>query len=95
MITPEEIEKLAQLSRMELSADEKGSFMRDIDSILGYVGQIKDANVGSHPGSLGFSKNILREDETPHESSAMSEDILGNAPSREDNFIKVKKILPS
>jgi aspartyl-tRNA(Asn)/glutamyl-tRNA(Gln) amidotransferase subunit C len=43
-ITEKDIEKLATLSRMRLEDDEKAQFAKEIDSILGYVEQIKEVS---------------------------------------------------
>ncbi len=41
----------------------------------------------------GGEVNVMREDTNPHESGKFSEAILKNAPSREENYLKVKKIM--
>jgi Asp-tRNA(Asn)/Glu-tRNA(Gln) amidotransferase C subunit len=38
-------------------------------------------------------RNVLREDANPHESATFTEAILKNAPSRQGDYFKVKKIL--
>jgi len=40
-----DIEKLAELAKIELTEEEKKSLQKDMDSILGYVDQIKQARV--------------------------------------------------
>ncbi len=92
MISPQDIEKLAALSRMELSDTEKTRFAKDIDSILAYVGQISEAS-GSVTPELPQVRNVFRADENPHESGIYSEALLSQAPAREGDYLKVKKIL--
>lgn len=92
MITFKDVEKLAELSRIELSEKEKESLARDMDKILEYVGQIQDvysASKESFPGP----KNVLREDDDFHESGIYKEKLLNSAPHRQGDFIRVKKIL--
>jgi hypothetical protein len=38
-------------------------------------------------------KNVLREDVPTNKDNEFTEDILNNAPGREGNYLKVKKIL--
>ena len=38
-------------------------------------------------------RNVMREDANPHESGIYTEKMLEQAPAREGNYIKVKKIL--
>lgn len=92
MIRSEDIKKLASLSRIELTEEEETSFVSEIDSILGYVGQIGNLEA---PASTGASplRNVFRADERPHETGEFTERILAEAPSREGQYVKVKKIL--
>ena len=41
MITPAELEHLAVLSRIKLTEEDKKSLIKEFDSILGYVDQLK------------------------------------------------------
>ncbi len=100
MITTADIEKLAQLARIQISAEEKESMRTDIESILEYVGQIKNIDV-SGSGSVFAStsskmfpvRNVMRADEVTHTPSQYTETLLVAAPSREGDYFKVKKIL--
>ncbi|MDP2704917.1 MAG: Asp-tRNA(Asn)/Glu-tRNA(Gln) amidotransferase subunit GatC [Patescibacteria group bacterium] len=97
MITKEEVKKLAGLSRMKVSDEEVEQFAKEIDSILGYVEQIK--NVVSSlddkkSSSDNMLKNVMREDENPHESGAYTKEIVAEFPEKGDNNeLKVKNIL--
>jgi len=96
MIEKKDIEHLAKLSRIELSESDTEGLTKDIESILGYVDQLKEVSTDLDVKRLsdaGKNRNVLREDENPHESGIFTDDILKEAPSTEDNFIKVKNIL--
>jgi aspartyl-tRNA(Asn)/glutamyl-tRNA(Gln) amidotransferase subunit C len=89
-----DIENIARLARIEVPEDEKESLVKDIDSILSFVGQISDANIEADPESrVGVVKNVMREDGEPHESKAFTADLLKETPTSEGNYLKVKKIL--
>lgn len=98
MITTEDIQKLAELSRIKLAPEEQESLRTQIDAILGYIDQIKKAaqvKSASEDSSLqvGDLFNVMREDVNPHKSGEFTERILNGAPAREENYLKVKKIL--
>ena len=91
-MTEQDIEKLAELSKIRLPEGEALKFAKDFESILGYVKQIESVDVGEVKESF-FLKNILRADANPHETGALSEALLAAAPETHDGFVKVNKIL--
>ena len=94
MISLKEIEKLATLSRMALSVQEKEDLRKSMDSILGYVEQVsKVSATTSSEKKAGLLRNVLREDVPAHESGIFTEMLLSAAPKREGQYVKVKKIL--
>ena len=101
MITIEDIQKLAELSRIKIAPEEQEALRSEIESILGYIDQVKKvaqttggSNVsGNLAGEIGTLHNVLREDGEPHMPSEFSEKILSVAPSREGDYLKVKKII--
>lgn len=94
MITVAEIEKLAQLARINLGDDEKKSLTKEIDSILAYVDQIKKATVDiDYTPVPGAVHNVFRTDIARTGSAEDREQILNEAPDREGDFVAVKKII--
>lgn len=96
MIDFKVIEKLAELSRISVSDEEKGKFLKDLESILSYVDQIKTA-VGEDGMKVIRAEdeqiNVFREDDNCHDRGQFTETLLACAPEREDGYVKVKKIL--
>lgn len=97
-----DIEKLAGLSRLALTPDEKESFTKDIGSILSYVGQIQEISAESGTGrsmdpASYPNRNIMRGDisssEIGNKLNPDSSILVNSAPMHEDGLIKVKKIL--
>lgn len=87
--------KLAELSRIEIKGEEAEGLSHEFDSILGYVSEVKKA-VGSDlaSGVADFpTKNVMRADNESHEPGIYTEALLSQAPEREGNYLKVKKIL--
>ena len=48
---------------------------------------------GEAEAEVGKLRNVMREDENPYEKGLYTEKLLEEAPEREENFVKVKKIL--
>jgi len=94
MITPAEITKLAQLSRIKLTDADTQSLVKEFDSILGYIDQLKKVDVSlDAEGRVGAVKNVMRPDTVENTSTADREYLLNEAPQREGDFIAVKKII--
>jgi aspartyl-tRNA(Asn)/glutamyl-tRNA(Gln) amidotransferase subunit C len=94
MITVSELENLAKLARIELTEADKKSLVKEFDSILGYVDQLKKVKVSlDAEGRVGAVKNVMREDVAVDTSPEDRERLLKEAPKREKDFIAVKKII--
>jgi aspartyl-tRNA(Asn)/glutamyl-tRNA(Gln) amidotransferase subunit C len=86
-----DIEKLADLAKIELTDKEKEALLKDLDGVLGYVKQIESVEVENIEPEYQ-NRNIWREDEK--KDSVFSRDLIINQfPDSQDGFVKVKKIL--
>lgn len=86
-----DVEKLAELAKIELLEDEKKAVLKDMEGILDYVKIVEKVEVPDVEPEYNL-KNIWREDEIkPTEFS--SEIIKEQFPDAQDGFLKVKKIL--
>ena len=86
-----DVENLAELARIELSIDEKTALFKDMEGILEYVNQIKEAEVEEIVPE-DYLKNVWRED-LIEERDFSKELIKEQFPDAQDDFLKVKKIL--
>ena len=94
MIMVKELEHLATLSRIKLTEDDKKSLVKEFDSILAYVDQLKKVEVKMDAeGRVGAVKNVMRQDIAVPISGEDREGLLSEAPDREGDFIAVKKII--
>ncbi len=96
-ITQADIQKLASLSRMKLTDEEQATFAKDIDSVLGYVEQIKEvssdvSHADKKPSDIPH-RNALREDVADADLNPDASALVDAAPAHEQGFVKVKKIL--
>lgn len=96
MITKKDVEHLKKLARVEFGEKETDDLVVDLEKILGFVSELKEANVLgmqeiTHTTDL---KNVFRKDENPQE---FNEELLGNLisafPEKEKTYLKVKAVL--
>ncbi len=89
-----DVQKLAHLSRVELTKTEIATFKVELGSIVGYVQQLQDVDVtGLQPTSqvTGLT-DVVRADELV-DYGVTNEDLLKNAPALKDNQFKVKRMV--
>jgi ammonium transporter Rh len=68
-------------------------FAVEIDSVLGYVDQIKQVAGTDQERQAGELRNVTRTDDRPNERGSKTADLVAEFPKKEDNYLKVKKIL--
>lgn len=92
-----EVQKLAKLARVYIEDSEAETLSHEFENILNYVGEIKEANLGT--SEIGVEnkelvlKNVMREDTLPHEPGLYTKELLREVPQTEAGFVKAKKIL--
>lgn len=93
MIDIDQVRKVAQLARLELSETEEQQFTGQLNSILDYVQQLDELDTTDVlPTTRAIEvSNITRPDTL--EVFAERENILDSAPEREADFFKVPKIM--
>ena len=93
-ISKEDIKHLEELARVKFNEkQEEERLAKDLGGILGYVDQLKEADVSgveemTHSVSL---KNIFRKDS--NKQSELVAELINAFPEKENNYLKVKAIL--
>ena len=92
-ITQQDVEKVAQLARLTLTASEKETFARQLSQILSHVAQLNQYDTtGIEPTTTVMGQvNVFREDLV--RPSLPQEKALANAPERELDGFVVPKII--
>lgn len=85
---------MARLSRLELSDDEVEHFRTEISAILGYVEQLQNVELSDLDPTYQVTglTNSMRPDEVV-DYGPTPEELLNNAPAKENGHIKVKRML--
>ncbi|MBU1037036.1 Asp-tRNA(Asn)/Glu-tRNA(Gln) amidotransferase subunit GatC [Patescibacteria group bacterium] len=90
-----QIEHLAKLARIKLTAEEKKKFSQDLSSILEYVeklGMVKSATDSLSQESVKKESQELREDQVIGIETEELNNLHSQFPQKEDRFIKAKPI---
>ena len=92
-ITKEEVKKVAYLARLELNENEINNHAEQLEKILEYINQLEKIDTDGVPSTTRAIEviNVFRKDEKKNYDC--TEELLELAPSREDKFFKVPKII--
>lgn len=93
MITKAAVEHVALLARLELTEEEKEMYTQQLNQILDYaerLNQLDTTNVSPTAHVLPI-QNVFREDKS--EQVMTNDEALANAPTKEDGFFRVPKIV--
>ena len=93
MITDKDIDNLAELSRLELSAEEKAGYAKDLSHILGYIDEIKKVDAGEGNLIDEAIVNTMRDDVVTTDTGSHTETLVKAAPDNNGQYVKVKKVL--
>ena len=87
------VDKLAHLSKLKFEDAEKEEIKKDLQKMIAFVEKLKELDTtGVEPLiHLTDEVNVLREDEV--KGSISREDAFRNAPSHDEEFFKVPKVI--
>lgn len=87
------IDKLAHLSRLEFSQEEKSVLKSDFEKMLDFVNKLNELDTSGVEPLLHISSNVnvLREDISGNEISR--EQALSNAGLKDESFFMVPKVI--
>lgn len=92
-ITREQVQRVAQLARLDLTAEEEGELTEHFDKVLTYMEKLNQLNTDNvEPTAHAVEvPSPLREDVVTNQAD--TDALLQNAPGRENDFFKVPKII--
>lgn len=95
MISKEEVQHIAKLSRLGLTDQEVEKFRKELSSILDYIEKLKEVDIKDiEPTSHSLKvENIIREDKENRKPENRKKKLIHLAPETKDNYLKVKSIL--
>lgn len=96
MISSKEVQHVAKLARLNITKEEEKKFTRELSLILDDVKKLEEVDVEnieptSHPFEI---ENVMRGD-IVEEKEKMGEKLVKMAPSSDNGYVEVKKVLSS
>jgi|GEM_PF-357662 len=99
VISQKEVEKIAALARINLSAKEKSLFSKELGAILAYFKNIQEVSDDSRVDSfdhfklLGKVKDNQREDDAKEIDNETKKAIKELFPQKKDDYLKVRAVI--
>jgi aspartyl-tRNA(Asn)/glutamyl-tRNA(Gln) amidotransferase subunit C len=93
-LSRDDVLKLAQLARLNLSDDEIAEYQKELSEILHYVEQLQNVDIsGLKPtNQVTGLTNVMRDDELV-EYGYVPKELLKNVPEVKEDQIKVKRVI--
>src|SRR3989344_145858 len=91
LISIQIVEKVAKIARLNLTAEEKGKFQKDLNDILAAFKVLDEAKADEKPSFQPYDiKDVLREDK---EEEPLGQKALDNTKHKEKGFIKGPRVV--
>jgi len=92
-LTLKDVEHIADLAKLGLTAEEKERFCEQLSSILDHFASLQRLDTSGIPPTAAVLplRNVMRDDEA--QPSLPPEDVLANAPDAAEGFFRVRAIL--
>ncbi len=94
MLSKSEVQKIANLARIEITDAEAEKYSKELSDILGFVEKLNEAETDDiEPiAHITGAKNVTREDRVIEYSEETKDNIIKNFPEKKDRFDKVKAV---
>jgi len=100
-LTKKDVEKIANLARIEITEKEKNKYSAELTEILGYVEKLNkvDTKNVSETSQVTGLENVYREDaateatQVDKDKNKNREKLLKNAPAEKNGYIKTRAVL--
>jgi len=92
-ITDQDIEKLAELSKLYFEHDKKEAIKEDLNKIIGFMEKLNEIDTENIEPLIYINEdtNITRPDTVMH--TLTREEALANAPHHDNQYFKVPKFI--
>lgn len=92
-VTTELVQKLAELARLQFTAEETALVKNDLQRMIAFVEKLQEVDTRDTSPLLQMGKamNVLREDETGNQLPR--EAAMANAPDAADGYFRVPKVI--
>jgi aspartyl-tRNA(Asn)/glutamyl-tRNA(Gln) amidotransferase subunit C len=92
-VDTETVRRVAHLARMSVAEEELEGLGRELNAILAFVEQLADVEVAGVEPMTSVTPMAMKARKDEVNDGEIADDILGNAPAREDHFFVVPKVV--
>jgi aspartyl-tRNA(Asn)/glutamyl-tRNA(Gln) amidotransferase subunit C len=94
MLSKDQVQKIANLARIEITEAEAEKYSKELSDILGFVEKLDEADTdGIEPiAHITGAKNVVRDDKVVEYDDDTKNNIINNFPEKKDRFDKVKAV---
>lgn len=93
-LSPQEIEKIATLARLDLSAKEKKMYAEQLSVVFDYIEMLNEVDTNDVPETCQVTglEDVIREDEVASWEEEDKKKLINNFPDKMGNLLKVKAV---
>jgi len=92
-VDAETVRRVAHLARLAVAVDEVEDLRRELNAMLAFVEQLADADVTGIKPMTSVTPMAMKMRKDDVNDGNIADDILANAPAREDHFFVVPKVV--
>ena len=92
-ISPDDVRKVANLARLDLSEDDLKKYSGQLENILNYIAELEKIDTTNIKPTTRAVEVINKTREDLVEDTTVREELINLAPHREGEFFRVPKIL--
>ena len=94
-LSREQIEHIAKLARLDLTAAEIKTLGKELSAVFGYIDQLKEVDTSAVEPTAQVTglNNVWREDTVTEWDDNERQAALKEAPHKEGDFLKVKRVI--
>jgi len=91
-LSPQEVEHIAKLARLQLTNEQKARYRGQLEAILDHVARLQELDTKDVPptASVSVGKMPLRADES--RPGLSKDDLLKNAPKQDDGQFQIPPV---
>jgi aspartyl-tRNA(Asn)/glutamyl-tRNA(Gln) amidotransferase subunit C len=87
------VRRVAHLARLAVAEDEVEDLRRELNAMLAFVEQLADVDVTGIEPMTSVTPMAMKTRKDEVNDGDIADDILANAPAREDHFFIVPKVV--
>jgi len=92
-VTPDDVRKVARLSRIKIAEERVEPMTQELNSILNWIEQLSEVDVeGIEPMTSVVETSLSMREDVVTDGNCQDK-VLANAPSSEDGFFVVPKVV--